>query len=155
MGLGVASACGGQLHTHEPGIDYLAAIRLEGNHAIATGALEPALALHEVIREGGALDPYLLAADTERIRAAYFRRGFFEATVGSGVEHRDAHTQVAVFTITEGRRAATKVEITGLPPMSKSPQALGFFKATAWGISSELRRNHAYWLNWPGVTPKS
>jgi len=116
VGLGVASACGGQLHTHEPGVDYLAAIRLEGNHAIATGALEPALALHEVIREGGALDPYLLTADTERIRAAYFRHGFFEATVGSGVEHRDAHTQVAVFTITEGRRAATRVEITGLPP---------------------------------------
>jgi len=70
VGLGVASACGGQLHTHEPGVDYLAAIRLEGNRAIATGALEPALALHEVIREGGPLDPYLLTADTERIRAA-------------------------------------------------------------------------------------
>ena len=101
---------------HEPGAVELAAIRIEGNHAIQTGALEPALALHEVLRDGGELDPYLLAADTERIRAAYLRRGFFEATVGSRVGHRDDHHQIAVFTITEGRRAATKVEITGLPP---------------------------------------
>ena len=116
VGLGVASACGGQLHTHEPGVDHLAEIRIEGNHSIETSALEPALALHEVIRDGGALDPYLLTADTERIRAAYLRRGFFEATAGSRVERRDDHTELAVFTITEGRRAATKVEIIGLPP---------------------------------------
>jgi len=125
VGVGVASACGRQLHTHEPGVDYLAAIRIEGNHAIETGALEPALALHEVIRDGRALDPYLLTADTERIRAAYVRRGFFEATVTSRVEHRADHAQLAVFTITEGRRAATKVEITGLPPELAPARARG------------------------------
>ncbi len=125
VGVGVASACGRQLHTHEPGVDYLAAIRIEGNHALETGALEPALALHEVIRDGGPLDPYLLIADTERIRAAYVRHGFFEATVTSRVEHRDDHTQLAVFTITEGRRAATKVEITGLPPELSLARARG------------------------------
>jgi outer membrane protein assembly factor BamA len=117
--LGIASACGGgQLRAPKvaPREDTLRAIRIEGNHAIETSALEPALALHEVVQVGGVIDPYLLAADTERIRAAYLRRGFFEVKLTSRVEHREDHTQAVVFTITEGRRAVTRVEITGLPP---------------------------------------
>jgi outer membrane protein assembly factor BamA len=116
--LGIASACGGQLRAPAPapGVDYLAAIRIEGNHAIETGALEPALALHEAIREGATLDPYVLTLDSERIRAAYLRRGFWDAKVTTRIEHRGDHAQIVVFTVTEGRRAVTRVEIAGLPP---------------------------------------
>lgn len=97
------------------GTDRLVAIRIEGNHAIETGALEPALALHEALRDGAPPDPYLLTVDTERIRAAYLRRGFFDVKVAPRVEHGGDHTQTVVFTITEGRRAVTRVEIVGLP----------------------------------------
>jgi outer membrane protein assembly factor BamA len=115
--LAIVAACGGQVRVRAPeaGADHLGAIRIEGNHAIATGALEPALALHEAIRDGAAMDPYLLTVDAERIRAAYLRRGFFEVKVAPGVEHGGDHTQTVVFTITEGRRAVTRVEIAGLP----------------------------------------
>jgi translocation and assembly module TamA len=115
VALGVACGCGGAQRVHPAGADYLDAIRIEGNRAVATGALEPALALHETIREGAAMDPYLLAADTERIRIAYWKRGFFEARVAARVE-RSGHAQTVVFAVVEGRRAATRVEIDGLPP---------------------------------------
>jgi outer membrane protein assembly factor BamA len=115
--LGIASACGGQQRVREraPGVEYLEAMRIEGNHALETGALEPGLALHEVIRDGGVLDPYLLTVDAERIRVAYLRCGFWDARVEHRVLHR-GRAQIVVFTITEGRRAATRVEIIGLPP---------------------------------------
>lgn len=118
VGLGIATACGGPLRARAPeaGADYLKAIRIEGNHAIASDALEPALALHEAMYDALAIDPYLLTVDTERIRAAYLKRGFFEVQVTPRVEHRDDHAQTVVFTITEGRRAVTRVEIAGLPP---------------------------------------
>jgi translocation and assembly module TamA len=115
VALGVACGCGGAQRVHPAGADYLDAIRIEGNRALASGALEPALALHETIREGAAVDPYLLAADTERIRIAYSKRGFFEARVAARVE-RTGHAQTVVFAVIEGRRAATRVEIAGLPP---------------------------------------
>jgi outer membrane protein assembly factor BamA len=118
VGLGIATACGGPLRARAPdaGADYLRAIRIEGNHAIATDALEPALALHEAMQDALAIDPYLLTVDTERIRAAYLKRGFFDVQVVPRVDHRDDHAQTVVFTITEGRRAVTRVEIAGLPP---------------------------------------
>lgn len=115
MALGVACACGGAQRVHPPGADYLEAIRIEGNRAVATGALEPALGLHEAMRDGAAIDPYLLAADTERIRIAYWKRGFFDARVTTRIERR-GQAQTVVFAVVEGRRAATRVEITGLPP---------------------------------------
>jgi outer membrane protein assembly factor BamA len=94
---------------------WLGAIRIVGNRAIASDALESALALHEAIGDGAAVDPYLLGLDTDRIRAAYLRRGFFAVTVTPTVEQRGAR-QVVIFTIAEGRRAVSRVEITGLPP---------------------------------------
>lgn len=111
-----ASACGGQPRAPASPADQLGAIRIVGNRAIASDSLESALALHEAIGGGGALDPYLLSLDTDRIRAAYMKRGFFAVTVAPRVEQRERGSQVAVFAITEGRRAATRVEITGLPP---------------------------------------
>jgi outer membrane protein assembly factor BamA len=95
--------------------DRLGAIRIVGNRAIASDALEPALALHEAIGDGVAADPYLLTLDTERIRAAYVKRGFFAATVTPRVETAAAG-QVVVFDVVEGRRAQVRVAITGLPP---------------------------------------
>jgi translocation and assembly module TamA len=115
VALGVACGCGGPQRVHPPGVDYLDAIRIDGNRSIETGALEPALALHETVQDGAAMDPYLLAADTERIRIAYWKRGFFGAKVAARVE-RTGHAQLVVFTVVEGRRAVTRVEITGLPP---------------------------------------
>jgi len=172
VGLGIAWGCGGQLRAQDPTVDHLSAIRIAGNRAIATAALEPALALHEAIADRAAIDPYLLTLDTERIRAAYLKRGFFDAKVtvrlepagrpadgaaggadsgsaggagsgsasgaGSGAAGgadsgsdrgrggargeapgnppADPRGQVAVFTVVEGRRATTQVEIAGLPP---------------------------------------
>jgi outer membrane protein insertion porin family/translocation and assembly module TamA len=111
-----ACACGGPSHAvapAEPG-GQLAAIRIAGNHAIASDALESQLALHEAIGDGAAVDPYLLGLDTARIRAAYLRRGFFAVTVTPDVEQRGGR-QVVTFTVAEGRRAVSRVEITGLP----------------------------------------
>jgi outer membrane protein assembly factor BamA len=108
------------------------AIRIAGNHAIATAALEPALAVHETLADPAAIDPDLLTLDTERIRAAYLKRGFFgvkvtarvdpctgpgpEPCTGPGNRPGERPGQIAVFTVVEGRRATTRVEIAGLPP---------------------------------------
>lgn len=113
----VACACGGPsrapVAAGQPG-DQLGAIRIVGNQAIASDELESALALHEAIGDGAAVDPYLLGLDTDRIRAAYLRRGFFAVTVTPAVEQRGGR-QVVTFTVAEGRRAVSRVEITGLP----------------------------------------
>lgn len=102
------------MHAQAPVANHIAAIRIEGNRAIETGALEPALALHDAIQSGAAIDPYLLTVDAERIRAAYVKRGFFAAKVVTRVD-RGAGVQTVVFVVAEGRRAATAVEIAGLP----------------------------------------
>jgi outer membrane protein assembly factor BamA len=115
VALAAASACGGQVRPPVAAPEHLGAIRIAGNRAIASDALEPALALHEAIGYGTVVDPYLLALDTERIRAAYLRRGFFAARVTAEVR-REAGGQIVVFTVVEGRRAVARVEITGLPP---------------------------------------
>lgn len=114
-----ACACGGASRApaasgDRPG-SSLGAIRITGNRAIASDELEAALALHEAIGDGAAVDPYLLSLDTGRIRAAYLRRGFFAVTVTPTVEQRGG-SQVVTFTVAEGRRAVSRVEITGLPP---------------------------------------
>lgn len=109
-----AFACGGPSRAPVTA-GQLGAIRIVGNRAIASDQLESALALHEAIGDGAAVDPYLLGLDTDRIRAAYLRRGFFAVTVTPTVEQRGGR-QVVTFTIAEGRRAVSRVEISGLPP---------------------------------------
>ncbi|HET7506165.1 MAG TPA: BamA/TamA family outer membrane protein [Kofleriaceae bacterium] len=120
LGVGIAFGCGGALRASEADPvagDHLSAIRIAGNQAIATDALEPALALHEAIRDGAAPDPYLLSVDTERIRAAYVRRGFFAASVTARVDPSPGgRGQVVTFHVVEGGRANAVVEIAGLPP---------------------------------------
>jgi outer membrane protein assembly factor BamA len=110
-----ACACSHPPHVEAPASDHLAGLRIEGNHAIATGALEPALALHEVVGAGGAIDPYVLTADADRLRAAYVKQGFFAVQVTPRIE-RAGHAQLVVFTVVEGRRATAQIEIAGLPP---------------------------------------
>ena len=110
-----ASACGGTARAPRAP-DRLGAIRIVGNRAIASDALEPALALHEAIGDAAAADPYLLTLDTERIRAAYVKRGFFAVRVTPSVEAAPSGAQVVVFTVVEGPVARARVAITGLPP---------------------------------------
>lgn len=113
LALWFAAACAGPRATAS---GTFAGIRIAGNQAVETGALEPGLALYQASRDGGGggLDPYLLSVDTDRIRAAYLRRGFFEVKVSASVEAK-AGRQIVVFTVIEGRRARARVEITGLP----------------------------------------
>jgi outer membrane protein assembly factor BamA len=111
----VACACSGPLHVQAPASDHLTGLRIEGNQAIATGALEPALALHEAITDGGAIDPYVLTSDAERIRVAYVKLGFFAVRVTPRIEHTGGG-QTVVFAVVEGRRATAQIEIAGLPP---------------------------------------
>jgi outer membrane protein insertion porin family len=104
--------------------ERLRSIRIAGNRAIASDALEPALALHAAIDDGATVDPYLVTLDADRIRAAYLKRGFFAAEVTPDVRH-EAGGQVVVFTVVEGRRAVSRIEITGLPPELPATAARG------------------------------
>jgi translocation and assembly module TamA len=113
--VGLAAACGAPARVQTPAAERVGGVRLEGNHELATGELEPGLALHDAIRDGSAVDPFLLTADTERIRAAYLQRGFFAVQVTPRVDRALGRSPIVVFTVVEGRRAATRVEITGLP----------------------------------------
>lgn len=114
--IALASACGGTPHVLAPGETSLGGIQIRGNRAIASEALEPALALHETVGESAAIDPYLLTVDTDRIRAAYVKRGYFAVRVTPSVEPGGGRSQLVVFTVIEGQRAAVRVEIAGLPP---------------------------------------
>ena len=111
----VVAACRGNAIVHRPGEDWLVAIELEGNKAIDTGDLLDGLALKRVRDEGGPIDPYQLTVDTDRIRAAYLKLGFFDIDVKPRVDAK-ANAQTVVFKISEGKRAKTKVVIAGLPP---------------------------------------
>ncbi len=108
-----AAACHGTPARH-PGEEYLETIRFEGNHAIEDSDLRTGLALHRVLSEGGAPDPYLVSIDGERIKGKYVRRGYLEVDVHSRVErHGDAN--IAIYKIDEGPRATTRVMVVGLP----------------------------------------
>jgi translocation and assembly module TamA len=116
VGLVCALGCGGKARfTPAPGDVWLAAIRVEGNASVDEDDLIPKLALQRTVDTGRPIDPHQLALDTERIRAIYLRRGFFEAKVTARVDARRG-AQTAVFEIVEGRRATMEVVIRGLPP---------------------------------------
>jgi len=121
--VGIAAACGAPARVQTPAADRIAAIRIEGNQALPTGELEPALALHDAIGDGAAIDPFLVTADINRIRAAYLKRGFFEVQVTARVDRGGGGSPVVVLHVVEGRRATTRVEVTGLPPELATAQA--------------------------------
>jgi len=113
--LAAISACHHQTRVHNPGDEYVAAIKLEGNTAIGTATLIDGLELNRRLDASRAVDDYQLAVDTRRILGAYQRRGYFGATVTPRVD-RDGGAETVTFAIAEGPRATVHVEITGLPP---------------------------------------
>jgi outer membrane protein assembly factor BamA len=127
------AACGGApARVHKPGDEYLAAIRLEGNHAIASDDLIPRLGIHTAEEGQRAVDDYQLQLDTERITTAYQKLGFFAVQVHTRIEHHgDAAT--VVFAITEGARATTHVELVGLPDDVPAAKARALVQLTEGG----------------------
>jgi len=119
VGLLILVGCGGTTAVRPRNPTYLKAIRVDGNRAIADDALVPGLQLDRTRRGGRAVDPYQLALDTDRIRAAYLKKGFFAVAVQAridGPEGGAAGAQTVVFTVVEGPRATVQVVIEGLPP---------------------------------------
>jgi outer membrane protein assembly factor BamA len=111
IGLLVGCAHG---RAHRPGEEQLKAIKFEGNQQMKSGDLTDGLALHRVELRGGAPDPYLVQIDADRIRGEYLRRGYLDIGVRSRVERKGDDATV-IYTLEEGKRAATQVVITGLP----------------------------------------
>lgn len=120
-------ALGACHHAHapvrRPGEEYLKAIEVQGNRQVKDRDLTSGLALERAKQRGRAPDPYLVQLDQDRIRGEYLRRGFFGIDVRSRVDRADDAATV-VYTVEEGKRAATRVVITGLPddpdlPLSK------------------------------------
>ena len=81
----VALGCGGSAPVTPRRPAWLQSIKLEGNKAIEDESVVPHLALERTRKGGRAVDPYQLALDTERVRQAYVRKGYFEAKVHSRV----------------------------------------------------------------------
>ena len=116
-----AVACGGAQKPSSPRTDLVGAIRIEGNRSIPSKTLIPALGLHDTIEDRQAVDPYQIALDTDRIRTAYLKLGYFEVQVVPRIEP-GAEAKTVVFAVTEGRRSNSIVELAGLPPELTSSQ---------------------------------
>src|SRR5215470_11715341 len=97
------AACHGG-HVHKPGDERLDKIEFEGNHALSSKMLLAGLALNRAQSRGGALDPYLVTVDADRIRGHYVRSGFLDVEVHSRVE-RSGDAATVIYTIDEGLRA--------------------------------------------------
>jgi translocation and assembly module TamA len=108
------ASCGRGRGPRTPGEEYLRAVRFEGNERLKSKSLLAGLALERAQERGDAPDPYLVQVDAERIRGQYLRKGFLEVDVRSRVERRGDATTV-VYTVEEGERATTRVQITGIP----------------------------------------
>jgi outer membrane protein insertion porin family/translocation and assembly module TamA len=114
--LAALAACGGApKRVHKPGQEYLTALAVEGNHTIPSEDLLPGLSLARNAERESSVDDYQLQLDTQRITAAYQKLGFFSVQVRSRIEHHGDAVRV-IFSVTEGVRALTHVEIDGLPP---------------------------------------
>ncbi len=115
----VLAACGDKPPVRRPGQEVLTEIRIEGSKALDEDDVIAGLSLDRARQRGGTIDPYQLSLDTERIRAAYLRRGYFRANVSSRIDSKKRAgvlEQVAVFTVREGPRATVRVDMRGLPP---------------------------------------
>ena len=109
----VVAACGARLPTHQGNDDYLAALKIEGNAAIKTSYLLPRLALHDAVGRRS-IDDYNLLLDTQRIKTAYEKLGYFAVDVQARQE-RKGNALTVIFAIKEGQRAHARVQIAGLP----------------------------------------
>ncbi|MDQ3337044.1 MAG: BamA/TamA family outer membrane protein [Myxococcota bacterium] len=111
----LALGCGGSSVQGPPRATWIKKIKLEGNSAIDDDDVVPHLALERTRRGGRAVDHYEMSLDTERVRQAYVRKGFFDAKVFSKVIG-ETGPQTVVFAVIEGPRGKARVSITGLPP---------------------------------------
>jgi outer membrane protein assembly factor BamA len=114
LAIGLAGACA-SAPPHRPGEERLVAIKFEGNQQLSNKTLVTGLALHRAEQRGGAPDPYQVQIDADRIRGEYLRNGYLGIDVRPRVERKGDDATV-IYTVEEGRRARTKVVITGLPP---------------------------------------
>lgn len=113
VALGTGAGCN-RGPNRKAGDEYLKAIKVEGNKQVSKKQLTSGLALNRTLKRGRPPDPYLVQVDADRIRGDYLRRGFLEADVRSRVE-RAGDAATVIYTVEEGIRAATKVEMLGLP----------------------------------------
>jgi outer membrane translocation and assembly module TamA len=111
--IALSSACA-HGRAHPAGEEWLAKVDFEGNRRLGDQALMTGLGLHRVLQRGGALDPYLVQVDADRIRGEYLRKGYLDVDVRSRVE-RNGDAATVIYTVEEGVRAGTRVVITGLP----------------------------------------
>jgi outer membrane protein assembly factor BamA len=118
------AACGEHAAAHRPGEEYVAAIRLVGNHAIDDETLTEGLELDRRFEAGRGVDDYQLTIDTTRIAGAYQRRGYFTVQVTPTIT-RVGDAVTVHFTIVEGPRATTHVELSGLPAEVSAAKARG------------------------------
>ncbi|HWO17931.1 MAG TPA: BamA/TamA family outer membrane protein [Kofleriaceae bacterium] len=123
------SACGGSSkNARRPGDEYLKKIDVQGNQQVKERHLTSGLALQRTKKRQRPPDPYLIQLDEDRIRGEYLRRGFFGIDVRSRVD-RAGDAATVIYTVEEGKRAATRVVITGIPsdpdlPLDKIRQEL-------------------------------
>src|SRR5262245_7011219 len=108
-----ASACAHSTATRAVE-DRLERVDFEGNQKLSNKTLLTGLGVHRVLQRSGAIDPYLIQVDADRIRGEYLRKGYLDVDVRSRVE-RKADTATVIYTVEEGVRAATHTVITGLP----------------------------------------
>jgi translocation and assembly module TamA len=94
--------------------DRLEKVSFEGNQQVRDKTLLTGLGAHRVMQRGGAVDPYLVQVDADRIRGEYLRKGYLDVDVRSRVE-RKGETATVIYTVEEGVRAKTQAIITGLP----------------------------------------
>ena len=121
-------ACGGSQRAPTLTRETLVAIEIEGTTAIPVEDIAPGLAI-ERAREGKrSVDPYQLSTDTERVRAAYRKLGYFDVQVDARIDTKGL-AQTVVFKVIEGPRSTLKVEITGLPPEVPVEAARALVKA--------------------------
>ncbi len=125
----VAAGCNrGPRGPRNPGDEWLKTIAVDGNRSFKDKELVNGLALRRSQKRGTPPDPYLIQVDEDRIRGQYLRHGYLGVDVRSRVERQGDATTV-VYSVEEGRRARTRVVITGLPddpalPVSRVRAAL-------------------------------
>src|SRR5262245_11977270 len=108
-----ASACAHSTATRAVE-DRLEKVDFEGNERLSDKTLFTGLGSKRVLKRGGAVDPYLVQVDADRIRGEYLRKGYLDVDVRSRVE-RKGETATVIYTVEEGARANTKTVILGLP----------------------------------------
>ena len=118
----VLGGCHNSGRARRPGDEYVKKIDVEGNAQVKDKHLTSGLALKRAKQRKRPADQYLVQLDRERIRGEYLRRGFFGIDVRSRVD-RAGDAATVVYTVEEGKRAQTKVVITGIPEDPDLPLA--------------------------------